>query len=145
MATKLHNQFQNTVSKTEEWAEELADRLDLADDPKSYRLLCVTLHAIRDTLSVDEATDLSAQLPQLLRGAYFEGWQPSKTPVKTRNMSDLVNRVEHAFDKDPFENTTEAVTAVFNLLNDHVSQGEINDVRACLPKDIQEHWEAPRA
>ena len=141
--SELHNQFHNTVTKTEDWAKELADRLDLADDLRGYRLLRATLHVIRDSVSPNEAADLGAQLPMLLRGVYYEGWQPAKTPVKLHNISELSKRVGKDFEKDPFENTQDAVEAVFGLLNNRVSAGEINDVRACLPKDVQEIWESP--
>ena len=36
------------------------------------------LHAVRDRLQVNDAVSLGAQLPELLRGAYYEQWRPAK-------------------------------------------------------------------
>jgi len=38
------------------------------------------LHALRDRLIPDEAVDLGAQLPMLVRGMHYEGWKPNATP-----------------------------------------------------------------
>ena len=35
------------------------------------------------------------------------------------------------------------VKAVFNVINAHISRGEVEDVRACLPKELQELWPEP--
>lgn len=100
-----------------------------------------TLHAIRDFLTVDEAADLAAQLPVLLRGVFFEGWDPSRTPVKPRNKADLLARIEARFEKEPLEDSERAVAAVFDLLRHHVSLGEIEQVKHAMRKPIQELWD----
>lgn len=143
MPSKLHNHFEHTVQLTREWVLDLCANSDIGDEQRAYRLLRVTLQTLRDWLSVEEATDLSAQLPQLLRGAYFEGWRPARSPVKPRHATDFVGRIENAFTSDPFEDTRAAVTDVFALLNRRISRGEIRDVRACLPRDLLELWQEP--
>ena len=60
-------------------------------------MLHETLHAVRDFLTVNEAADLSAQLPLLIRGMFFDGWIPAKTPAKRRSPDDFVNRVMKSF------------------------------------------------
>ena len=123
------------------WLNELCDDLQWPGKHRAYLLLCETLHAIRDFLTVDEAADLAAQLPVLLRGIFYEGWDPSSTPVKSRNKSDLIARLESRFDKEPLEDTERALSAVFDLLRRHVSAGEFDHVRNAMRKPIQELWE----
>jgi uncharacterized protein (DUF2267 family) len=122
------------------WLDELADDLGWPRQ-RTYLLLRETLHAVRDFLTVDEAADLAAQFPVLVRGVFYEGWSPAKTPAKPRNKSDLLARIESHFDKDPLDDPERAVSAVFDLLRRHVSWGEFDQVRHAMRKPIQELWE----
>ena len=123
-----------------EWLNELCDDLGW-QKPRAYLLLTETLHAIRDFLTVDEAADLAAQLPVLVRGVFYDGWDPSGTPVKSRNKSDLLERVEARFQKEPLEDPERAIAAVFDLLRRHVSWGEFQQVKHAMRKPIQELWD----
>ncbi len=123
-----------------EWLNELCDDLGW-DKPRAYMLLHETLHAVRDFLTPDEAADLAAQLPVLVRGVYYDGWVPSKTPAKPRNKADLLARIDDRFRKDPLEDTERAVSAVFDLLRRHVSWGEFQQVKNAMRKPIQELWD----
>ena len=66
------------------WLKELAQELGWEDRERVYHALRSVLHALRNRLTVDEAADLGAQLPLLIRGLYYEGWDPSSTAVKER-------------------------------------------------------------
>jgi uncharacterized protein (DUF2267 family) len=101
------------------------------------------LHALRDSLQVNEAADLGAQLPGLLRGAYYEQWRPAVTPIKRRSVEDFLNRVNDDFKKDPLPNSAQAVMAVFQLLTKKITEGEIDDVRRALPEEVRNIWPEP--
>jgi uncharacterized protein (DUF2267 family) len=107
---------------------------------RSYRLLRGVLHALRDCLQVNEAVDLAAQLPTLLRGVYYEQWRPVTTPIKSRDKESFLARIDREFKNDPIDNTGEAVTQVFRLLAAKVTGGEIADVRQALPADLRTLW-----
>jgi len=124
-----------------EWLNELRDDLQWPEKARAYLLLRQTMHAIRDFLTVDEAADLASQLPVLVRGVFYDGWDPSKTPTKPRNKSDLLARIEGSFNKDPLEDSERAVAAVFDLLRRHISEGEFDQVRNAMRKPIQELWQ----
>lgn len=124
-----------------EWLNELCGDLGWAERARAYLLLHTTLHAIRDFLTVDEAADLAAQLPVLVRGIFYDGWDPSKTPVKPRNKEDLLARVEAKFGTQPLEDPEKAIAAVFGLLDRHVSEGEMAHVRHAMRKPIREMLE----
>ncbi|MCZ0962528.1 DUF2267 domain-containing protein [Paracoccus benzoatiresistens] len=123
-----------------EWLNELCADLGW-EKPRANLLLSETLHAVRDFLTVDEAADLAAQLPVLVRGVFFEGWDPSRTPVKPRNKADLLARVEARFQREPLEDSERAVAAVFDLLRRHISWGELEQVKHAMRKSIQELWD----
>jgi uncharacterized protein (DUF2267 family) len=67
--------FDQTLQKTNIWLKEIMDDLG-PDRQRAYHALRAVLHTLRDRLTVEEAAHLSAQLPLLVRGIYFEGWHP---------------------------------------------------------------------
>jgi uncharacterized protein (DUF2267 family) len=133
----------HTVQLTHIWINELDDRLGWNNKPRSYRLLKAVLHALRDWLQLNEAVDFAAQLPTLLRGAYYEQWRPATTPVKHRTKADFLARVEDSFKPDPLAQPSQAVIAVFELLSRKISRGEIDDVRHDLPEEVRTLWPEP--
>jgi uncharacterized protein (DUF2267 family) len=141
-ATGLES-LDHTVQLTHTWINDLDERLGWNNKGRAYRLLKAVLHALRDWLQTTEAADLAAQLPGLLRGAYYEQWRPSTTPVKKRSKADFVARVEESFRADPLPHPSQAIMSVFELLSEKVSAGEINDVRHALPEELRHLWPEP--
>lgn len=105
---------------------------------RAYRLLRAVLHVVRDHLSVDEAAQLAAQMPALIRGIYYDGWNPSKTPVKIRTREAFVDRVQADFATDPLGDTPEAIAAVMAVLREHISAGEMEDVENGFTDQVRE-------
>ena len=79
-------------------------------------------------------------MPLLLRGIYFEGWQPTRTPARNRKKEDFFARIAADFRNDPIEDVEAALEAVFALLDRHISQGEISEVRNAMKKSLRELW-----
>lgn len=128
------------VQQAHIWINDVEGRLGWDSKPRVYRLLRAVLHALRDHLQVNEAADLGAQLPILIRGVYYEQWQPAKTPLKERDVQSFLDRIDAAFTSDPIDDTAKAASAVLALLSERVSAGEIGDVRGVLPKAIRALW-----
>jgi uncharacterized protein (DUF2267 family) len=102
---------------------------------QSYAALRVVLHALRDRLAVEEAAQLSAQLPLLVRGIYFEGWDPSKVPIKMHR-DEFLRRIRDEFPFEIPDGPERLVGTTLEALRRHISDGEWDDVRASLPEDI---------
>jgi uncharacterized protein (DUF2267 family) len=139
-ATGLES-LEHTVQLTHEWINELDRCLGWNNRARSCHLLRAELQALRDRLIIEEAADLAAQLPTLLRGVYYEQWQPTAVPERHKTRDDFVARVAGTF-KPPhtLEQPVQAVMAVFDLLSKKVSAGEIDDVRHALPQDLRNIW-----
>jgi uncharacterized protein (DUF2267 family) len=135
--------LEHTVQLTHIWINELDERLGWSNKPRSYRLLKAVLHALRDRLQLNEAADLAAQLPTLLRGAYYEQWRPGAVAVKHRSKVDFLAEVGASFKSDPLPQPSQAVIAVFELLSKKISRGEIDDVRRALPEELRNMWPEP--
>lgn len=132
----------HTVQLTHEWINELVDRLEWSSPRDALRLMRVTLTAVRDHLGHDEVAQFSAQLPLIIRGMFYEGWQPSETPIRQRDRASFVLRIE-AMVGDVLEyRGPEDISTVFKLINARISRGEVEDVRASLPTAIRGLWPA---
>lgn len=123
-----------TVQTTYKWVNELADQIGWHDRHKSFRMLRATLHALRDLLQVNEAVQLGAQLPTLIRGVYYEGWKPAQR-AKSEHSKKFFDRVQIEMYPDLVEDIN-----VFTLLTRHVSAGEISDVKNCMPPELRKLW-----
>ena len=132
--------LETSLSKTLTWLKELRVRLSWESRETAYSGLRAVLQALRDRLLVDEAFDLVAELPLVLRGTFLEGWDRNACPTRERTKEDFLARVSGRLvagrNVDP-----EALTrAVFEILVRHVSGGEIAHVIAMLPEPIRDLW-----
>lgn len=130
----------HTVLLTHEWINDLRDRLGWKSSRDALRLLRVTLAQVRDHLGHDELAQLSAQMPLLIRGMFYEGWSPSHTPLHERSIDQFMTPIEAKFTDVQDWHGKESVSAVFQTLNEKISDGEIEDVRAGLPQAIRDIW-----
>lgn len=136
-----HDIFDGTIQKTQVWLNDLMADLDWQDKPhKAYMALRTVLHALRDRLTVEEAVQLGAQLPMLIRGFYYEGWTLKGKPHKERHKEDFLDHIKEAFKDDVTVNAQQVCRAVFRVLVRYTSKGEIDDVKHSMPKALQELW-----
>jgi uncharacterized protein (DUF2267 family) len=133
--------FDTAVQKAGIWLKELMMELNADSKRQAYMALRAVLHTLRDRLTVDEAADLGAQLPLLLRGVYYEEWDPSKTPVKHRHLDDFLNHIRQNYRGSSDVRPDFIAKAVFRVLRRRVTEGEIKDVKSMMPKELLELWE----
>ncbi len=101
MSTVGLESIDHTVQLSHIWINELDSRLRWENKHRSYRLLRTVLHALRDWLPVNEAVELGAQFPELLRGVYYEHWRPVMTPVEPSQQSRLPRARRRRFPERP--------------------------------------------
>lgn len=64
------------------WVNAVAEEFGTDDREFAYGVLRGWLHTLRDRLTVEAAAHFAAQLPDLVRGVFYGGWDPSAVPVK---------------------------------------------------------------
>lgn len=137
--------FDSTLQKSNLWLRELMDDLHWEDRHRAYLALRSTLHVLRDRLTPEEAVQLGAQLPMLIRGVYYDGWKITERPYKIRNKEEFLAMVHREFMNDPSIDPEQVVRAVFTLLSRKISEGEIQDILHIMPKELQDLWSVPAA
>lgn len=136
--------FDESVGQTLRWLHEISAEMGgwMTND-YALQSLRAAMHALRDQLSVDQSAHLSAQLPTLVRGLYYEEWVPSQTPARDRHESVFLARIPPYFrGKERQVDPREVVRAVYTVLHRHISEGESEKVYNSLPKDIRRYWPA---
>ena len=74
--------YSHAVHRANVWIADLARSLETNDRRFAHRVLRTWLHTLRDRLTIDAMVKLGQQLPELLRGEYYDGWEPSRAPMK---------------------------------------------------------------
>ncbi|MFD0504673.1 DUF2267 domain-containing protein [Streptomyces chiangmaiensis] len=74
--------FERTIHTANIWLKSVCEGLGTEDRHLAHRVLRTWMHTLRDRLTVDVAAHFAAQLPELMRGAYYDGWDPSIVPIK---------------------------------------------------------------
>lgn len=126
-----------SIEKTRLWTRELAEILGRPDDPHyAFRVLRSFFHTLRDRLPLEEAVHLAAQLPELLRGVWYEGWRPDTTPLAYHDRDTFLSLLA---DEARLAGETEAafaVEAVVRVMRSHLSPGELDKVAKALPQEV---------
>ncbi len=129
-----------SIDKTNAWLADVAAGLGTEDRRLAYRVTRSWMHTLRDRLPVPVAAHLAAQLPELLRGVFYDGWNPSKVPVRYGRDEYLSRFARDAqIHHHEVADTGRIVTAA---MRKHLSAGAINEALGVLPADIR-HLIAP--
>lgn len=126
-----------------EWLAVIAEHVGTQDRHYVLRALRSWLHLVRDRLSVDAAVHLGAQLPEVLRGVYYEGWIPQLAPIRY-NAGEFVKAFSHQTSV-PQDDVAHVVGAITAGLSELFSAGQLEHVSAMMPPDLRQELriEAP--
>jgi len=129
---------ERTVHKTNEWLSDLVAELGIEDRDDAWRFLRGYLHVLRDRLTVDEGAQLAAQFTHLVRGVFYEGFDPGHQPEAIRDPEVFLARLAEAADlRDPEETPGRVAIACTRVLSRQITSGEFDDVLSQLPKEIR--------
>ena len=127
--------IERTVSKTNEWLERLCREMNNEDRQHAYVLLRTVLHTLRDRIGPEVSVHLAAQLPLLVRGIFYEGWNPGATPQKL-TLDEFINRVEREANLRSAAEAASGARAVMQVLWDELAPGTMDHVIAVLPDEF---------
>jgi uncharacterized protein (DUF2267 family) len=128
--------FNRLNEQATHWLKDMMKELQTEDQERAWHALRAGLHALRDRLTVEEAAQLSAQLPLVIRGLYFEGWDPTGKPLRIRHRSEFLALVRQEYAPRTDTAAADLVRALFRVLEKHVSMGELTDIMLTLPTEL---------
>ncbi|MBM0169176.1 DUF2267 domain-containing protein [Altererythrobacter sp. C41] len=130
--------FDKTLQTTNIWLDQIMERLG-PDRQVAWKALSTVLHKLRDRLPVEEAAHLGAQLPLLVRGVYYDQYQPARQPIRCNREEFVAEVTEWLADTRPVD-PEEAIRAVFDVLSRNIDTGQVEKVKAILPETIRDLW-----
>jgi uncharacterized protein (DUF2267 family) len=142
MATTGLEVFDRTLHTTNLWLDEICTEIG-PDKHLAWHVLGAVLRTIRDELLIGQSAHLGAQLPLLVRGAYFDQYRPAAQPVPERSQEDFIARIREELAGCRPVRPDLAATAVMRTLNRHITEGQIKKVRDALPKSVRALWPEP--
>ncbi|MCX4092434.1 DUF2267 domain-containing protein [Nocardia sp. alder85J] len=133
---KNDDPFAPALDTAHAWLATVAYRLNTEDRRFAHRVLRAWLHTVRDRIGVVTSAHFTAQLPELLRGVYYESWRPGRVPVGHDPAAFTDQFAEAAgVTRDEVPALVDAVTGALTEL---CSPGQLGHVFAVLPIRLQQ-------
>jgi uncharacterized protein (DUF2267 family) len=132
--------IERNINTTNVWLNEISDELNQIDKEEAWTRLGAVLQTVRDRIPVDEAADFAAQLPELIRGVYFQSWNPSDTPKTWRHREEYLGAFnEKLGPHDPID-AEETIRAVLKVAARHMDNAALKKVKDTHPKEVWDLW-----
>src|SRR5271170_5730915 len=131
--------FDRTLQITNIWLNEISDVLG-PDRKMSWAVLGAVLRTLRDRLPTNVSAHLGAELPLLVRGAYYDHFQPARQPTDLKTTEQFLADVEEQLIGQKPVDLPGAAKAVFAVLSRHLPAAACEKVRQSLPADIRRLW-----
>lgn len=146
MERTVSHVFAESAAQGQRWLHEISEAMGgwMGDD-YALQALRSALHALRDQLTIEQSAHLSAQLPMILRGVYYEEWSPEDVPARDRNEQRFLSRIPPYFrGKEHAVDPGDVLRAVYTVLHRHISPGESEKIYDVLPREIKKYWPAQK-
>jgi uncharacterized protein (DUF2267 family) len=119
---------------------------DPENTDQADRIMTAVMHALRELLTPEESLHLISQLPMLIKAIYVNGWHISGNKKRIHSMEEFIeclmlqNPRTAAQDFGNDEKAIARTKAVFQVLKNHVSAGEVKDIIAQMPDELTALW-----
>ncbi len=131
-----------------EFSYQVQEQTGLPTPEMAEEGVLIVLSLLSHRLTQEEAKDVAAQLPQDLRRLWnSDTWISNflslsrQFQLKYRKKEELYALIQNEIDKRQLPVGSEVLTnAVFHTLKAQISEGEIKDIAAQLPNDIEQIW-----
>lgn len=139
MSTTILPLFDKSLQTTAIWLEEIQSDIG-PDRAFAWRVLSVVLQNLRDHLPLELTAHLGAQLPMIVRGTFYDQFDPTGLPKQAHGADEFLQSVADGLKDSRGVDPRDAVRAVFGVLDRHLSRGQIDKAVRSLPRGIRTLW-----
>lgn len=136
MATTGLEVIDRSLHTTHVWLDEIMEALG-PDRQFAWHVLGSVLRCLRDRMTPELAAHLGAQLPLVVRGAYYDRYQPSKMPEKIRSLDEFLEKLADDLSWTRPVDVRDAFRAVCRVLDKHIEPNQADKVWEALPEEIR--------
>jgi uncharacterized protein (DUF2267 family) len=134
--SSLDRAVQNAVL----WLNDIQTELGWENREIVYKATKAVLQTIRDRLPVSELFHFSTNLPIVLKGMLFEGYDPSEAKKeKIKTIQEFYDRIQTHY--DPLQRDIvsghQAAFGVINVLFNRIGEGEMRKVADNMPLKLK--------
>jgi uncharacterized protein (DUF2267 family) len=132
----LDRAVQNSVL----WLNDFQKELGWEDRETVYLATRAVLQTIRDRLPIVELFHFSTNLPMVLKGMLFEGYDPSENKKeKIRTLQKFYERIQTHYDPSQRDiiSGQQAAFGVINVLFKRIGEGEMHKVADNMPLKLK--------
>ena len=139
MSTTGLDVFDRTLHTTNIWLDEVMEAIG-PDRKVAWHVIGAVLRTLRDRLPPELSAHLSAQLPLLVRGAYYERFQADHRSPALDTEAAFLGHVAADLGGIRPVNVRNVTIVVLAVLQRHVTPGLTEKVKHALPRDIRALW-----
>ena len=121
---------------TKEFIRRVREEAGLDDRTEARRATVAALEALARALPPDEAHDLGSQLPKGFKDLVWSR-RASPLPAKPLDWQTLLTNVRNALRPEHRSQASHITRAIFAVLREAVSPGELEDIVSILPPELQ--------
>lgn len=132
--------LENNIHQTMDWIYAIEEACHWDDDnqKKAFIALRAVLHQLRDLLGLEQAAHLSAQLPLVIRGIFFENWNPSPGATPKIEKADFLGSISKGLYPYRDMDVEKTTKGVLHVLGGKLPPGEFEKIIKEIPKDIKD-------
>ena len=125
----------HAIDSAHAWINDVAREFDTEDREFAYRVLRAWLHTLRDRLTVEASAHFAAQLPDLIRGIFYQAWNPNAVPDKYDAEAYTVRFSREA--NIALDDVGKAAAATTAAALHHLPAAQIDKALGQLPTEIR--------
>ncbi|HKZ65115.1 MAG TPA: DUF2267 domain-containing protein [Chitinophagaceae bacterium] len=140
--------FNKYIQPADLFIKEVANELGNEQDINlALRVTRAVFHTVRDMLTPEESLHLIAQLPMILKAIYVDGWKPGNAG-KVRSMQEFLKYLRSKSDRPEIDfvnddDTIHTVQCMLDVVQRHVTTGEISHIVDQFPQELLVLWKMP--
>ena len=133
--------FDRTLETTHIWLNEICN--DLGPDKQvAWKVLSTVLHKLRDRLTINLAAHLGAQLPLLIRGVYYDQFEPRTDAERVSQPRRFRRRSRRMAQRHAAGRSRGSDPLGFpGALAPHFARARSTRCASALPKSLRRLWE----